>query len=64
MRSIVIVFCLFYCLSLSACGKPDSSPPKLIEPQRQALDKARGVEETLQKDSEETRKKIDEAEGK
>ncbi len=61
MRFIFIALCL---LLTSACGKPDTDPPKIGESQREALEKARGVEQTLQKEAEETRKRIDEAEGK
>lgn len=61
MRFIVIVICL---LLTSACGKPDTDRPKIAEPQREALEKARDVEQTLQKEAEETRRRIDEAEGK
>lgn len=50
-------------LLLSACSKPDSAPPKIAEPQRQALEKARNVEQTVQRQSEETRGRIDEVEG-
>ena len=46
-------------LLLTACDKPE---PVDIAPQRQALEKAKGVEQTLQQGADETRAKIDEAE--
>ena len=49
MKLIMIAMALL----LSACNKtPSSPPPKIAEPQREALEKARGVEQTLQKGSE------------
>lgn len=56
-------------LLLGACdGSPAPAPkidaPKIAEPQREALEKAKGVDQTLQQSNEETQKKINEAEGK
>ena len=52
-------------LLLCACNKaPSSPPPKIAEQQREALEKARGVEQTLQKASEVEQKNINEAAGK
>lgn len=51
-------------LLLGACDGSSAPTPKLAEPQREALEKARGVEQTLQQSSEETQRKIDDAEGK
>lgn len=51
-------------LLLGACDGPSAPTPKLAEPQREALDKAKSVEQTLQQSNEEMHKKIDEAEGK
>lgn len=51
-------------LLLGACDGPPAPPPKLAEPQREALDKAKSVEQTLQQAEEEAQKKIGEAEGK
>lgn len=52
-------------LSLSACdGAPGAPPPKIAAPQREALDKAKGVDQVLQKSNDESQKKISEAEGK
>ena len=44
-------------LLLVACDKP----PKIAEPQREALEKAKGVEQMLQKDNEEMKQKIEDA---
>ncbi|MFZ2541305.1 MAG: hypothetical protein WAW75_05960 [Gallionella sp.] len=48
-------------LLLNAC---DSSSPtaKIATPQREALEKAKGVEQMLQQAAEESRKKIEDAE--
>ena len=51
-------------LLLNACDGSSRSAPKLAEPQREALEKAKSVEQVLQKKDEETQKKIGEAEGK
>jgi len=47
-------------LLLNACDKP--SVPKIAEPQREALEKAKGVDQAVQKDTEEEKKKVDDAE--
>jgi major membrane immunogen (membrane-anchored lipoprotein) len=47
-------------LLLGACGKSDDQPaPKLFKDQIETLDKAKTVEETLQKQNEEQRKMIE-----
>jgi hypothetical protein len=46
-------------LLLSACEKP--SVPKIAESQREALEKAKGVDQTVQKNTEEEKKKIEDA---
>lgn len=51
------------CLSLLACEDP-RPPPDLIKPQRDALDKAKGLEQTIQTQTEDTKKKINDAEGR
>lgn len=44
-------------LLLTACGQSDNQPtPKLFKDQRDALDKAKTVDATLQKQAEEQRK--------
>lgn len=47
-------------VAMSGC-KPAGPPPDLIKTQREALDKARAVEGQLQKQAEEQRKAIDDA---
>jgi hypothetical protein len=48
-------------LLLNACD--NSSPaPKIAAPQREALEKAKGVDQAVQKDTEESKKKIEDAE--
>jgi hypothetical protein len=47
-------------LLLSACDKP--SVPKIAAPQREALEKAKSVDQAVQKDTEEEKKKIEDAE--
>jgi hypothetical protein len=57
-------------LMLDACDgsstpAPQSPPtPKIAAPQREALEKAKGVEQTLQQENEAAQKKLSEAEGK
>jgi hypothetical protein len=47
-------------LLLSACDKP--TPPKIAAPQREALEKAKGVDQAVQKDAAQEKKKIEDAE--
>ena len=47
---------------LGGCDKP-SALPKIAAPQREALEKAKGVDQIIQKNAEETQKKAKEAEG-
>lgn len=57
-------------LLLAACGQPPSPPPQkpaaaapgVFDPQLKALDKAKGVEQTLADQAEAQRKSIEEAE--
>ena len=49
---------------LGACDGSSVPTPKIAEPQREALEKARGVEQTLQQSNEDMQKKIGEAEAK
>lgn len=45
---------------LSACGKPSDSPPvKIMESQRQQLQKAKDVEKSVQKAADTQRHEID-----
>ena len=56
MKYILIVVALL----LAACDKP--ATPKIAEPQREALEKAKGVDQAVQKDTEEMKKNIEDAE--
>jgi hypothetical protein len=47
-------------LSLNACDKP--TLPKIAAPQREALEKAQGVDQAVQKDAAQEKKKIEDAE--
>jgi hypothetical protein len=47
-------------LALTACEKP--ATPKIAAPQREALDKAKGVDQAVQKDTEEKKQQIEDAE--
>lgn len=49
---------------LCACDGQSPPPARIAEPQREALEKAQGVEQTLQQSSEAAQKKIDQAEEK
>ena len=51
-------------LLLTACDRSSTPAPKIAAPQREALEKARGVDQTVQKANEEQQKNISEAEGK
>ena len=47
-------------LLLSACGRDEQPPPpKLFESQRNAMDKAKGVEDTLQRQADQQLQDID-----
>lgn len=46
-------------LLLTACDKPPT--PKIAAPQREVLDKAKGVDQMVQKNTEESKKKIEDA---
>lgn len=47
-------------LLLTACDKP--AAPKIAAPQREALEKAKAVDQTVQNATAESKKKIDDAE--
>lgn len=52
----------FMVLMLVACGEskqPQTPPAKLFEPQRQALDKAKGVEQTVNQQAEQQKQEAD-----
>lgn len=48
---------------LGACDGPPAIPPKIAAPQRETLEKAKGVDQVLQKGNEASQKQIKEAEG-
>jgi hypothetical protein len=48
-------------LVLNACDKP-TTVPKIAAPQREALEKAKSVDQTVQKETDESKKKIEDAE--
>lgn len=50
-------------LLLGACDDSPATPPKIAAPQREALEKAKGVEQVLQKENEASQNKINEADG-
>jgi hypothetical protein len=55
-----ISLCIVIVSLLSACGKPDDPPPvKIMESQRQQLQKAKDVEKSVQKSAEIQRQEID-----
>ncbi len=56
MKYVLIAITLLF----TACDRSQQTP-KIAEPQRQALDKAKAVEQTMQKEADETKKKIEEA---
>ncbi|HSM97695.1 MAG TPA: hypothetical protein VLS47_01665 [Gallionella sp.] len=47
-------------LLLNACDKPTA--PKIAAPQREALEKAKGVDQAVQDAAEDSKKKIEDAE--
>ena len=55
MKYILLAIVLLF----TACDKPPT--PKIAAPQREALEKAKGVEQTVQKEADESQKKIDDA---
>ena len=52
-------FLLAVVLTLAACDKP--AAPKIAAPQREALEKAKGVDQMVQDATEASKKQIDEA---
>lgn len=55
MKSILLAVTLLF----AACDKPPA--PKIAAPQREALEKAKGVEQAVQKEADESQKKIEDA---
>ena len=55
-----LLFSTLFALLLPGCGRDDQPPPpKLFESQRNALDKAKGLEDQVQHQSELQRQEID-----
>jgi len=50
-------------LLLNACDGPSAPVPKIAAPQREALEKAKGVDQAVQKGAEETQNKSKDDEG-
>ena len=57
---ITLILAILYTAFLTGCdsGK-QAPPPKLFESQRNALDKAKGVQDTLQQQADQQREEID-----
>lgn len=53
MKYLLIAITLLF----AACDKP--ATPKIAEPQREALDKARGVEQTVQQSADVTKQNVE-----
>jgi hypothetical protein len=53
-RSLILVTLL----ALAACNS-GSSPPDLVKSQRQAMDKAKGVEQVLQQSADQKREQVE-----
>ena len=59
MRASTIVIAAA-AVAIAACdSKPKEPPPDLIKSQRQVMDKAKGVEQVLQKSADERREQAD-----
>ena len=56
MKYILLAFALL----LAGCNKP--ATPQIAAPQREALEKAKAVDQLVQKSTEESKKKIEDAE--
>jgi hypothetical protein len=55
-----LAYCCLIALLLVACGESrQSPPPKLFESQRQALDKAHGVEKTVNQQADQQKQEAD-----
>lgn len=55
MKYILLAVTLLF----AACDKPPT--PKIAEPQREVLEKAKGVDQAVQKETEESQQKIEDA---
>lgn len=57
MKYILLAVVLLF----SACDRSTTPTPKIAVPQREALEKAKGMDQAVQKETEETRKKVEDA---
>ncbi len=57
MNYVIVVTLLL----LGSCDGSSSPAPKIAAPQREALEKAKGVEQMIQNNADETKQKIDDA---
>lgn len=65
MKIITVLIVTIAAALLGGCDnrpKTDPQPATIFKDERQALDKARGVQQTIDRQAEEQRKKMDEAE--
>lgn len=53
------MFLLFFVALMTACSPTQSEPPKIAESQRQVLDQAKTVNDTVIQQADEQKKKID-----
>lgn len=56
MRDVMLLMLL---AMLAACDTPDRQPPDLVKTQRQAMEKAKGVEQVLQQSNHQRREQGD-----
>ena len=54
----IFTICLFAAIALTACSPPDKTP-KIAESQREALDKAKAVEATVNQQTDEQKKQLE-----
>ena len=64
MKTILYLSLLLAACNGSAPSEPKAAEPKIAAPQREVLENARGVEQTLLNAGEAQQKKIDDAEAK
>ena len=60
MKTIMLIVALL----LGACDGPPPTAPKIAAPQREALEKAKNLDQVLQQANEASQQKISEVEGK
>ncbi|MEO6697222.1 MAG: hypothetical protein ABIN45_04380 [Gammaproteobacteria bacterium] len=65
MKVATVLIVILAAILFSGCDnrpKTEPEPATIFKEERQALDKAKGVQQTIDRQAEEQRKKIDEAE--